>query len=297
MRKSFCSRLGARRRGLCLLAAFALWIWPAVVHAEPVQIKPSLLRLNGNLELPPDRTPADGVALILHGMLSHHRQDTIAALQKNLRERGIGSLAITLSLGVDDRQGPRTCDVLHDYALAGARRELGLWIAWLNARGAPTVDLVGFARGGAQIAALAADLPSVRKVVLLAPAFTTTGDQADAYQRAFGQALQPHLDAARSQPLQQRTVDFLLCKQAPVLGATFLDGYTELPPHLAASIGKPTLVVIAGKDEVVPDLAGRLPAGVRRVTIDDAGHFFPDRQGEATADAIAKFLKEPDKAP
>ncbi len=44
--------------------------------------------------------------------------ETIAALQKNLSERGIGSLATTLSLGVDDRQRPRACDVPHDHALA-----------------------------------------------------------------------------------------------------------------------------------------------------------------------------------
>src|SRR5260221_8722433 len=132
MRKRFCPRPSARRRGLCRLAALALLLCPALVHAEPVQIKPSLLRLNGNLELAPDNSVAGGVALILHGTLSHHRQETVAALQKNLKERGIGSLAITPSLGIDDRQGPRTCDVVHDYSLAGVRRELGLWIGWLN---------------------------------------------------------------------------------------------------------------------------------------------------------------------
>lgn len=285
-------RPSARRHGLRLLAALALLACPMLVHAEPVQIKPSLLRLNGNLELAPGKSAADGIALILHGTLSHHRQETIAALQKNLKERAIGSLAITLSLGIDDRRGPRACDVAHDYALAGARRELGLWIAWLNASGARTVDLVGFSRGGAQIAAVASDLPSVRRVVLIAPAFTTAAELSGAYQRTFGQPLQPHLDAAREQPLQQRTVDFLLCKQAPVLGATFLDGYTELPPQLASRTGKPTLIVIAGKDEIVPDLASRLPADVRRVTIEGAGHFFPDLYGEDAADAIAVFLKE-----
>ena len=33
--------------------------------------------------------------------------------------------------------------------------------------------------------------------------------------------------------------------------------------------------------------------GVRRVTIDGAGHFLPGRYGEDAAEAIAKFLKEP----
>jgi pimeloyl-ACP methyl ester carboxylesterase len=292
-------RPGATKRGRLvrtgigtLLAALTVLVGGAACRAEPVQIKPSLLRLNGNLELPQGKTLGDGIALILHGMQSDYRQETVAALQKNLGERGIASLAITLSLGIDDRQGRRACDVRHDYALAGAGREIALWIAWLSAQGARTVDLIGFSRGGVQIASLVPDLPSVRRVVLLAPAFATAAEQADAYRRNFGQSLKPRLEAAYLAPLEQRTVDFLLCRQAPVLGVTFLYAYADFPTQLAADTGKPTLVVIAGKDEVVPDLATKLPAGVRRVTIDNSGHSFPDVYGEVAADAIAKFLKE-----
>lgn len=281
--------LRAGRRGLAALALGILAATPAM--AGPVQLKPSLLRLNANLELPPGKKVADGVALILHGTQSHDRQETIAALQENLKKRGIGSLAITLSLGIDDRRGPRDCQVLHDYALAGARREVALWMAWLRAEGAQAIDLIGFSRGGAQIAALAPNLTPVKHVVLMAPAFATAAEQAEAYQRTFGHPLGPALDEARKQPLQKFTVDFLLCRQAPVLGATFLDAYQELLPQLAAETGHPTLVVVAGKDEVVPDLATRLPSQVHRVVIEGAGHFFPDLYGEDAADAIATFLR------
>src|SRR5258706_9285377 len=105
MRKHFC------------LALFLLAAASGVARAEPVQIKPSLLRLNGNLELPAGKTAADGVVVIVHGTLSWYGQETIAVLQKNLKANGIGSLAITLSLGVDDRQRTRRCDVVHDYAI------------------------------------------------------------------------------------------------------------------------------------------------------------------------------------
>ena len=110
------------------------------------------------------------------------------------------------------------------------------------------------------------------------------------YERAFGHPLAPEIEIARKNPLQQRTVDFLTCKQAPVLNATFLDGYAELSPGLAAKTGHPTLVVVAGKDEVVPDLVAKLPSSVTPVVIDGATHFFPDLYGEDAADAIAKFL-------
>ena len=273
------------------LASLLLALAPGVAAAEPVQIKPSLTRLNANLELPPGKTVGDGVVVIVHGMLSWYGQETIAALQKNLKTHGIGSLAITLSLGVDDRRGPRRCEVTHDYALAGAQREVGRWMDWLSGQRAKSVDLLGFSRGGAQVAAIAPQLPNVRKIVLMAPAFATALEQAEAYQRAFGHPLQPGIDEARKNPLATRTVDFLICKQAPVLNATFLDGYSELSPRLAARTGKPTLVIVAGKDEVVPDLARKLPSDVKPVVIDGASHFFLDLYGEEAADAVAKFIQ------
>jgi pimeloyl-ACP methyl ester carboxylesterase len=280
------------RPSALFFAMFALAAGPALAAAEPVQIKPSLTRLNGNLELPEGtKLAGENVVVLVHGTLSHDRQETIAALQKNLRERGVASLAITLSLGIDDRQGPRACDVVHDYALAGAQREIRLWLEWLNAQRAKSIDILGFSRGGAQVAAMGPELPTVRRMVLVAPTFATALEQAANYERTFGHPLAPELDAARKEPLQKRTVDFITCKQAPVLGATFLDAYTELPPRLAARTGHPTLVIVAGKDEVVPDLGAKLPSDIRPVVIDGASHFFPDLYGEEAADVIAKFLK------
>jgi pimeloyl-ACP methyl ester carboxylesterase len=270
-------------------AALALASLPA--SAEPVQLKSGQIRLNGNMELPAGKKAADGIALILHGTFSHDKQETIAALQQNLKKHGVGSLAITLSLGVDNREGPRACGLLHDYALAGAEREIAAWLAWLRADGARSIDLIGFSRGGAQIAALAPKLTRVGHVVLMAPAFATLDEEAAAYQKAFGHPLAEPLAEAKKVPLQKFNADFLLCKDAPVLGATFLDAYQEMLPQLAAETGHPTLVVVAGKDEIVPDLGKKLPSQVQRVVIEGSGHFFPDLNGEDAAEAIAAFLK------
>lgn len=259
--------------------------------AEPVQLKSGQIRLNGNLEVPAGKKVADGVALILHGTSSHDKQETIAALQENLKKRGIASLAITLSLGIDNREGPRACGLLHDYALAGTRREVAAWMAWLRAHGARAVDLIGFSRGGAQIAALAPVLSPVGRVVLMAPAFATADEQAAIYQSTFGHSLAEPLKEAKKSPLQKFNVDFLQCKDAPVLGATFLDAYQEQLPQLAAETQHSTLVIVAGKDEIVPDLAEKLPSQVQKTVIEGSGHFFPDLYGEDAADAIAQFLK------
>jgi esterase/lipase len=274
-----------------VIASAALFVAAAPAMAEPVQLKPGQLRLNGNLELPEGKKVTDGVALIVHGTFSHDKQETIAALQENLKKRGIGSLAITLSLGVDNREGPRACGLLHDYALAGVEREVSAWLAWLRAEGARSVDVIGFSRGGAQVAALAPKLTRVGHVALMAPAFATMDEQAASYQRAFGHPLAEALVEAKKSPLQKLTVDYLQCKAAPVLGATFLDAYQEMLPQLAAETQHPTLVIVAGKDEVVPDLDKKLPSQVQRIVIRDSGHFFPDLYGEDAADAVAKFLK------
>ena len=264
-------------------------------HAEPVQIKPGLLRLNGNLEMPKGKTIGDNeVLLIVHGMLSHYGQETIAALQKNLVARARSSLAVNLSLGIDDRKGPRACDATHDYAIAGAEREAASWVDWLYGQRARAVDILGFSRGGAQVAAMGPALPTVRRVVLVAPSFAISSEIAQAYEKTYGHPLAPALTEARKDPLKKLTIDFLNCKQATVLGATFLDSYAELPPRLAARTGHPTLVVIAGKDEVVTNLESKLPSDVRKVTIEGSSHYFPDLFGEDAADAIVKFLtREP----
>src|SRR5689334_18040793 len=177
MRETFDIGSILRRRATPVLAGLVLLAVPFLARAEPVQMKPGLLRLNANLEVPPAKTVPDGVVILLHGMLSDDRQETIAELQKNLLARSVASLAITLSLGIDDRRGPRACNVVHDYALAGAQREVKLWVEWLKAQHARTIDLLGFSRGGAQVAAMAPGLPSVRRLVLLAPTFATAIEQ------------------------------------------------------------------------------------------------------------------------
>jgi len=294
MRKMFSLAAGAQKRVRVLFAALAVFACPSLAAAEPVQIKPSLLKLNGNLEVPAGKKVEDGrVLILLHGTLSYAGQETMAALQKNLLAHGVASLAITLSLGIDDRKGPRACDVVHDYALAGAKREIGLWMEWLNAQHAKAIDLLGFSQGGAQVAALAPELTTVRRIILVAPAFANSAEQETNYQRAFVHPLKPELEEARKLPLERRTVDFLICKQAPVLGATFLDGYAPRPSSLAARTGHPTLAVVAGKDEIVPDLKTKLPSDVKPVVIDGANHFFPDLFNEEAADAIAKFINTP----
>ena len=279
-------------RALLVGVGALLALTPLAAAADPVQLKHGALRINANLEVPAGRTLADGVAIVLHGTQSHYGPETVAALQTNLKARGVASLAITLSLGIDDRRGPRDCAVPHAYGDAELGPELERWSQWLTENGARAIDFIGFSRGGAQIVGLMQTHKGGRRIVLLAPLLPTAADIAATYRKSFDKDLAPLLEAARAKPSETRRVDFLLCKQAQATGAALLDAYREIPAQAIAAMGRPTLVVVAGNDEIVPDLEPRLPADVRRVVIEGSDHFFRDLNNEDAAEAIAEFLRE-----
>lgn len=282
----------ARRFGDIFGALAALILTAGGAAAEPVQVTHGALKLNGNLEIANDRSLTEGVAIILHGALAHHGEPAVAALQRNLKIRGIATLAITLSLGVDDRRGARACNVPHIYGEADVAAELERWVEWLARRSVRSIDYIGFSRGGAQLVDFLQKQKGGRRVVLLAPALINAADIAAGYRKAHNQELAIALEAARAKPKEQRRVDYLTCRQAMVQGSTFLEAYREVPAASLANIMQQTLVVIAGNDEVVPDLETRLPPTTNHVVIEGADHAFRDINGEDAADAIAEFLRE-----
>lgn len=292
--------------GLAVLAA--VLVAPglsAPVQAEAVQLQHNGRTLNADLALPPDGNIRNGVVVLVHGTLMHGRMEIMAALQKGLAERGVGSLAVTLSLGLDDRRGPYDCATPHRYMLDETAREIGAWTRWAKDRGAARVDLAGHSRGGAQAAyALAkAATSDVRRLVLIAPTTFDAGEVVTGYERNFGLPLAPLLAGAMglvaTPDALLRPVGFLYCRDTAVAPRTFLDTYTGSERHdtptLLPHIGAPTLVVVAGKDDVVRDLDRRVqavPGRIRVVSVDGADHQFRDLYGEDLADAVAAFVKE-----
>ena len=276
----------------------------AQARAEAVQLRHEGRMLNADLVLPVDGDGRDGLVILVHGTLMHGRMEIMAALQKNLAERGIGSLAITLSLGLDDRHGPYDCAAPHRHMLDETAREIGVWVQWAKARGARRIDLAGHSRGGAQVAyALAIKaVRDIRRVVLIAPTTFDAGEVASSYEKSFGLPLAPLLAGAMTLVATPgallRPIGFLYCRDASVAPRTFLDTYTVPERHdtpmLMPAIDVPTLVVIAGNDAVVHGLDRRVqpvPGRVAIVRIDGADHQFRDLYGDDLADAVATFVK------
>lgn len=295
-----------------MFALTAMLILGSVVspRAEEAKLSHGGLTLNANLVEVSDEGLADGVVLITHGLLAHNGMAFVATLQDLLAERSLNSLAINLSLGLDDRHGMYDCAVPHTHRLIDGLDEIGAWIAWLEERSAGAIVLAGHSNGGRQTAWFAAerDHPAVEKVVLIAPGLSAPDARARSYKERYGRDLAPRVAKARALVAAGKgdtmvRTDFLYCPRATVSAASFLSYYGGDPrkntPYNLSAIEKPVLVVAGTADRVVTGLrplVQPLADGehLRYVEIEDAGHFFLDFFGEDLADAIAAFIAGPE---
>lgn len=287
-----------------LLGVFALF---NSAQAKEVTLPFHGLTLNADLSLAPGKNLADGVVLITHGSLAHRDMEMLTAFRNLLRDKSYNTLAINLSLGVDKRHGMYDCSITHRHTNEDAVAEIGAWVNWLKNQGVNGVVLLGHSRGGAQTAWYAAehDNPTVKAVVLLAPPTIKNVDPA-LYQQRYNKPLEPILNRARNLIKQGKgnavlkNTDMLTCPKSKVTAASFVSYYGQDPrldtPYLLPKLRKPTLVIVAGSDEVVPGLdkaVGPLADGknLHMKVLPDADHFFRDLHAEDAVDAINAFLK------
>jgi len=279
-------------------------------HAEDVTLQGSSgLSLNANLELADGKTMADGIVLLTHGTLAHHKMEIIVALQDALKQRGISSLAPTLSLGVSNRTGMYDCAVPNTHKHSDALVEIGEWLSWAKQKGATDIVLAGHSRGGNQTAWFAAREPdeAVSKVVLIAPATYDAVKEAQAFEKNHNRVLKDALVEAKALVeagkggAMLKGMGVLYCPGADVTAASFVSYYQAddrmHTPNLMGMIGKPTLVIAGTEDTVVEGLIDATKplsdAGkVELVVIDGADHFFRDLYAEDVADAIEAFIAQ-----
>lgn len=312
MRSSVINQMFLRHSRSVLHGRLASFIVGATVaasiaQANEVTLPYKGLTLNARLELAASRKIADGVILITHGGLAHRDMEIIAKLQELFKARGYNTLAINLSLGLNNRHGMYDCKVTHRHANDDAAKEIGAWVNWLKNQGVKRVSLLGHSRGGAQTALYAAesDTALVKAVVLLAPA-TQDNTDATAYLQNFNKPLAPQLEKA------QKLVDtgkgssvlkgigLLNCANTSATAGSFVSYYAHSPrldaPSLISRIKWPTLVVVAGNDEVVTGLDKKLAPlndkpHIQMTVVAGADHTFRDLYAEDAVDAIDTFLK------
>ncbi len=277
---------------------------PSSAASDPLSIEHDGIILNGKLVLASEQTVADGVVLLVHGTMAHHAMELVEAQQALLADRGWSSLAVTLGLGLSDRQGFLDCGVEHRHRHEDAISEISAWRQWLEENGAAWVVLMGHSRGGNQVARAALSTAGGRLLglVLLAPMVWDFETVAEAYLARYGRALEGILSQAAGLPAEQAMagVGFLSCPEARVAAGSFLSYYADDSkkdtPSLLPKISVPTVVIAAEEDRVVPNLAQRTAAVVdadtQFVMIEGAGHMFLDFFAEDAADAIDAFLSD-----
>lgn len=292
-----------------LLASVTLAIGLATAggaQAEPVTLPHGGLTLTGDLKLADGKALADGVVVLVHGTLAHHGMEIIAGQQERLADRGVTTLAVTLSLGQDKRAGMYDCATPHTHRHEDAVAEIAAWVGWLKGQGAGPLTVLGHSRGGNQVAWFAAESPAAKDVarwVLVAPATWTEGADAQDYRKRFNVDLAPLLAEAKAKVAAGQgdamldLPGFVYCEKAKATAAAVVSYYDAEPrrdtPHLLAAMPKPVLLVVGAGDEVIPDLPDKLaagvPEGVRVETVDDAGHMFRDFAADDLADLVADF--------
>jgi pimeloyl-ACP methyl ester carboxylesterase len=279
----------------------------AGVAAEEVKLAFGGLTLNGNVETTGAGWQSGPVVLMTHGTLAHGGMEIMQSLQAALKDRGVSSLSITLSLGLSDRRGMYECATPHVHRHTDAVDEIGAWLAWLQSQGVTKAALLGHSRGGNQTARFVAgrsDAP-VTAVILVAPQTATAGYAAQEYENRYGKPLKEPL--ARAQALVaegngatlMESVDFLYCAKASVSAAAFVSYYAPDErmdtPALLPQIGTPVLVVAGSEDAVVKGLVEKVQplADGKRVqlkVVEGADHFFRDLYAEDVADAVKAML-------
>ena len=292
---------------VCIMFA-GLSIQP--VHAKEVSFPYKGITLNANLELAANSKIADGVILITHGGLGHYGMEVMVYLQKLLKDRGYNSLAINLSLGINNRHGTYDCAITQRHTNDDAVAEIGAWTNWLKQQGVTRITLLGHSRGGAQTALYASQSKNrlIKAVVLIAPATRDNTDTAT-YLRNFNRPLAPVLEkaqglhnAGKGNAVLEK-ISLLNCGETSATTTSFLSYYAPAAqilrldtPALLSKIKQPTLVVVAGNDETVVGLDKKIAplADGKRVQmkiIEGADHALRDLSADDAADAIDVFLK------
>lgn len=288
--------------------AILLGIAGGIVEAKEILLPYRGLVLNANLELAPGKKAADGVILITHGSLAHRGMESLLNFQSLLNEKGYNTLAINLSLSLDNRRGMYDCQITHRHRYSDAVDEIGVWVDWLKKQGVKRVAVLGHSRGAAQTALYAAERDPVltKAVILLAPSTLDNASPSE-YAERFQQPLAPLLERAQKLVREGKggtlleQIGFITCAGATVTATSFVSYYasdTRLDtPALLAKIAKPVLVVVAGGDEIVVGLDTKVAPRVdgKRVqmkVVENADHFFRDLYADEAVDAIHLFLKD-----
>jgi pimeloyl-ACP methyl ester carboxylesterase len=278
---------------------------PPMVAAREVSQEFNGLTLNANLEIAEGSDLSSPVVLILHGFFGHYGMGIIKGSQRALLDNGRNSLAMNLSLGVDNRKGFFDCDSPNRHIQDNALVEIQAWVDWLKRQGTAEIVLLAHSRGANEAMVYTASRadPTIKNLVLLAPGID---DSKLRYEERYG----PNFDETLSRMHKAKQdgrgaelldgVDFWFCPQARVTPDSFISYYgndsrfrqikqflTKLPVPTLVIFGTQDDVVVSGLEIIKPMIDGKR---LQLFVVDGAGHFFLDFNIDEAIEAMLEFL-------
>lgn len=271
----------------------------SVGYAKEITLKYKNLTLNAELELAEGKSIKDGIILITHGSLAHRDMQTLKYLRELLAEYEYNTLAINLSLGIDNRHGMYDCAQAHRHLFDDAVAEIDQWVRWLTSQGAKQITLLGHSKGGAQTALYGVenDNKAIHALILMAPATKTKGGSKKVLSNIQRAKIIRSFGGAKE---LISGVPIMHCQKTRASVESFLSYNTftlrQDTPSLLPELKKPTLVLIGGKDQVVVDLPKRLTALkaskiVQTQILPGSGHFFRSLNMDEAVERIDAFLQ------
>lgn len=304
----YLSNTSAQKTSIIMLfILILLCIGGAKVAAEDIALSDLQPALSARL-LRSDTWPQGDVAMILHGTLSHRDTEIIQSLESLLGDAGVSTLAINLSLGVEERKQAFPCEGPHRHRESDASIELARWSAWLATAGVREFTAIGHSRGANQIARYVLETadPLAARLILIAPPQWSSQATQDAYRDRHGESLATLIDQAQAQAangegdaLLPNKLGLLYCENTRATAASFLSYYSDDhlrdTPTLIAGLSRPVLVIAGSDDQVaagLPEAIAERAPGVLLEEIDGANHFFRDLYADEMVEIAIDFMHD-----
>lgn len=295
--------------GTVLTALFTLvflCFWGTATVAEEILLDEQQPTLSGRL-LRSATWPEGDVALLLHGTLSHRDTEIIQSLETLLGDEGVSTLAINLSLGIDNRGGAFPCNSLHTHREDDASLELARWSRWLFKEGARNITAVGHSRGANQLARYVKDSEDhhLKRLVLIAPPQWSWEEFRRTYETRHNGVLETllaeaetRIAAGKGDTAMPGNVGLLYCDNTQATAASFASYYRRDPlrdtPTVLAQLPMPMLVIAGSDDQIAAELPAAMAERAPTVLvqeIDGADHFFRDLYADELVEIAIDFMR------
>jgi len=278
-----------------LLLSFFLCLLPCQAPAEIIRLETdtgliaTAEYLKGETGLP--------AVLILHGFLQTREFSTVRRLADALHGEGYSVLTPTLTLGINARREPLSCEAIHTHSMEQDVAELAGWVDWLARNSGTRIVLIGHSAGNLQITAYlhrqAPPTPLSQAILIsLIPYGHAPLNKETPEQR------QQARQAQRLHPETLQEYSLVYCDRYPSTPAGYLSYVDwDQTASLAAirEIALPITVIIGSEDKRIDplwrDRLKTLP--IRLIEIEQANHFFDQHTEFELLEAVESVLNGP----